>query len=201
MTNEEANDKFEAIQSAFNAFTQETMNGNIDHLDVDAFVRAMLVTDLVRNEELMHPKSWFLYNTDYTSPDSLWQFGPVWDFDWSFGYERGSNYFTAEAESDLFTYMNQYGNVGFPFFRDLLRSSDTVKRAYYLLWKEFMESGKLDELIEYCDDYFEYARPSLEHNNSQWGDGNNYQTHTNNAKSWLRKRANYIYNNLQQYDE
>ena len=69
-----------------------------------------------------------------------------------------------------------------------------------MTYDEFMESGKLDELIEYCDDYFEYARPSLEHNNSQWGDGSNYQTHTNNAKSWLRKRANYIYNNLEKYE-
>ena len=91
--------------------------------------------------------------------------------------------------------------MGVNFFRDLLRNSDTVKRAYYLLWKEFMESGKIDELIEYCDDYFEYARPSFEHNYSKWSDGNNYQTHTSNAKTWLRKRANYIYNNLQRYDE
>ena len=200
LTYEEANQRFNLIKQNFNAFTQDTKYGGTSHLDVDAFVRAMLVNDLVRNEECMHPKSWKLYNPDISNPDSLWTFGPVWDFDWSFGYERGSNYFISVAEEDLFSRMGS-NNTGYPFFRDLLRSSDTVKRAYYLLWKEFMESGKLDELIEYCDDYFEYARPSLEHNNSQWGDGSNYQTHTNNAKSWLRKRANYIYNNLQQYDE
>ncbi len=200
LTYEEANQRFNLIKQNFNAFTQDTKYGGTSHLDVDAFVRAMLVNDLVRNEECMHPKSWKLYNPDISNPDSLWTFGPVWDFDWSFGYERGSNYFISVAEEDLFSRMGS-SNTGYPFFRDLLRSSDTVKRAYYLLWKEFMESGKLDELIEYCDDYFEYARPSLEHNNSQWGDGNNYQTHTNNAKSWLRKRANYIYNNLEIYDE
>ena len=199
MTSEEANDKFEAIKTAFNAFTEDTYYGGISHLDVDAFVRAMLVNDLVRNEEYKHPKSWFLYNTDYTSPDSLWQFGPVWDFDWSYGYDNGNyDYFIHNTEDDLFSGTS---GVGVSFYKKLLRGSDTVKRAYYLLWKEFMESGKLDELIEYCDDYYEYANPSFENNASKWGDGNDYQTQTNNAKTWLRKRANYIYNNLEKDDE
>jgi hypothetical protein len=63
-----------------------------------------------------------------------------------------------------------------------------------------MNSNKLEELIEYCDDYFEYANASFQHNYSQWGDGNNYATHTANAKSWLERRAQYIYNNLEVYD-
>ena len=200
LTEEEAEAKFEAIESAFNAFTLYTKNGDISRLDVDAFVRAMPVNALVRNEECKHPKSWFLYNTDYTSPDSLWTFGPVWDFDWAYGYDRNYDYFIYNAEDDLFANMTS-SNVGYPFFRDLLRKSDTVKRAYYLLWKDFMESGKLDELIEYCDDYFEYVKPSFQHNYTKWSDGSQYSTTTANAKTWLRKRANYIYNNLQKYDE
>ena len=198
LTEDEVEERFSLIQQNFNAFTQDTKYGITSRLDVDAFVRAMLVNDLVRNEEYKHPKSWKLYNPDITNSDSLWTFGPVWDFDWSYGYDGPSQYFVYSADTDLF--YNTSG-VGVNFFRDLLRNSDTVKRAYYLLWKEFMESGKLDELIEYCDDYFEYARPSFEHNYSKWSDGNNYQTHTSNAKTWLRKRANYIYNNLQRYDE
>ena len=97
-------------------------------------------------------------------------------------------------------------NVGYPFFRFLLRGSEKVKKEYYRLWTNFIQSGKLDELIEYCDDYFEYARPSLEHNYSDdtygymWGDGLNYDTHTTNAKNWLTKRANYIYKRLETYD-
>ena len=192
---------FEQIKANFNTFTDDVRYGEITTmLDVDAFVRAMLVTDLVRNEELMHPKSWFLYNADYANTDSLWHFGPVWDFDWSFGYERGGHtYFIKEAESDLFYYMSSK-NIGFPFYQQLLRGSDKVKKEYYRVWTDFMTSGKLDELIEYCDDYYQYARPSLQNNQNQWGDGNNYATHTANAKTWLRKRANYIYSHLDKYD-
>ena len=163
----------------------------------------MLVTDLVRNEELMHPKSWFIYNENIEA-DSLWNLGPVWDFDWSFGYERGKNYYITGADVDLFYYMSS-SNTGYPFFRDLLRNSEKVKKEYYRLWTDFIESGKLGELIEYCDEYFEYARPSLEHNYAGdegylWGDGKNYATHTSNAKNWLTKRANYIYTHLTKYD-
>ena len=190
---------FNQIQSAFNTFASDvSYNAGINLLDVDAFVRAMLVTDLVRNEECKHPKSWFLYNEDITA-DSLWNFGPVWDFDWSFGYEGTNTYFIRNAEIDLFTNMNS-SNTGFPFFQKLLRGSDLVKKAYYKLWTEFIESGKLDELIEYCDDYYQYAQASLQHNNDQWGDGRQYATVTTNSKNWLTKRANYIYTHLDKYD-
>ncbi len=199
ITQDEVNTKFTQIQNAFNMFTEDTKMGGTTYLDVDAFVRAMLVTDLVRNEELMHPKSWFLYNPDVTQPESLWSFGPVWDFDWSFGFERGGNYFISVAEEDLFSRMGS-SNIGYPFFRDLLRGSDKVKKEYYRLWTEFMNDGRLEELIEYCDDYFQYANASFVHNSNQWGDGRNYAAHTTNAKTWLTRRAQYIYDHLEVYD-
>ena len=199
LTNNEVSAKFSLIQSVFNNFTANTKRGGTTYLDVDAFVRAMLVNDLVRNEECKHPKSWYLYNPDITNSDSLWTFGPVWDFDWSYGYEGTSTYFIRNAEIDLFTNMGS-NDIGYPFFRDLLRSSETVKRAYYRLWTDFMESGKLDELIEYCDDYFNFVNPSLKHNALPWSDGNNYATTTTNAKNWLKARAKYIYSHLDAYD-
>ena len=63
-----------------------------------------------------------------------------------------------------------------------------------------MTQGGLDELIEYCDDYFNYANPSFIHNAQMWGDGNNYSNNKENAKKWLRQRANYIYSKLTPYD-
>ena len=203
------------IRNAFNSLTSglKTDPENAS-FDVQSVVRALLVNDLVRNEECMHPKSWFIYNPDILA-DSLWHLGPVWDFDWSFGYEASRNYFISGAESDLFSGMSS-SNIGYSFFRQLLRGSDVVKRAYYQLWTDFINSGKLDELIEYCDDYFQYANASFVHNqdgvqseeiywgetyySTGWGDGRNYATHTTNAKNWLTKRANYIYTHLETYD-
>jgi len=195
------------IEYSFNYFTSTvSFDGGASRIDVNSFVRAMLVNDLVRNEECKHPKSWFLYNPNVAA-DSLYHFGPVWDFDWAFGYEGSKTYFIRGAETDLFSGMSN-SNLGYPFFKQLFRGSDTVKKAYYRLWTEFINSGKLDELIEYCDDYFQYVEPSFLHNQdgvdagwwTYWGDGNQYESVTTNAKNWLTKRANYIYTHLTKYD-
>lgn len=187
---------YDDIRTAFNAFTSATLVGEHDaYLDVDAFCRAMLVTDLTRNTELQHPKSWNVYNADILN-DSAWVFGPVWDFDWSYGYEGHSQYFIYEAETDIFN----YGNNGIPFFRQLLRGNDVIKKHYYKVWTDFLNAGKLDELLEFCDDYYAYVQPSFVHNSTMWGDGNGYNATTERSKTWLAKRANYIYTHLDRYD-
>lgn len=193
---------FQQIQNSFNNFTYCVKNNNYaaltesSPLDVNSFVRAMLVTDLTRNTELQHPKSWYVYSEDAVYGHSPWHFGPVWDFDWSYGYEGHGQYFISDAETDLFN----YGNVGTPFFKQLLRGSEVVKKEYYRLWTHFIQKGYVDELINYCDDYFAFVEPSFQHNASKWSDGNSYSKITSNSKSWLKKRANYIYRNLDVYD-
>ena len=50
---------------------------------------------------------------------------------------------------------------------------------------------KLDELCEFCQDYYEYAAPSFEHNAEVWSDETfnySYQAYTE-APQWLRSRA------------
>ncbi len=175
-------------------------------MDVDAFVRGMFVIDLSRNQELKHPKSTFFYNEHGVASDGLggftlnyespYVYGPVWDFDWAYGYDGTYRYFIDSAETDIFSSSGK----GTPFFRQLLRSSETIQKAYYALWHDFMTNGGLEELLEYCDEYYEFASPSLVHNATKWGDGTQYETQTANAKTWLAARAAYIYNNLTAYD-
>lgn len=198
----ETNLSFLDIKNAFNNLTYDMKIAGGDvyagDIDVNAFCKAMLVTDLTRNCEFKHPKSWYLYNEDIIN-DSLWVFGPVWDFDWAYGYDGTSQYYIYSAETDLFSGLTS-SNIGFPFFRQLLRGSDVIKKAYYREWTEFLSTGRLDALLEYCDDYQVFADASYKHNATKWGDGNAYATHNANAKSWLTKRANYIYSHLDKFD-
>ncbi len=194
---------FDFIKNSFNNFTYSVRNGShvsqdytTSAMDVNSLVRAWLVTDLTRNSETQHPKSWYIYTDDATYGHSPWHLGPVWDFDWSYGYEGTSTYFINHAETDILN----YGGVGTPFFRQLIKSNDLVKKEYYRLWTHFMEEGRLEELIDYCDDYFAFVEPSLQHNATKWSDGRQYATVTENAKKWLRKRANWIYKRLEVYD-
>ncbi len=203
----ERTNQFQAIKNHFNTFTSVVAQGDdsyVPYVDVDALVRGMFVFDFTRNREIKHPKSFFLYNENALASDGLGGFtlnyespyviGPVWDFDWAYGYDGHGVYFTYEAEADLF-------NSDATFFNRLLRGSDEVKKAYYALWYDFMTGGGLDELLEYCDDFLAYVNPSFVHNATIWnGWGNNYAYYNTQAKAWLQKRANYIFNNLTAYD-
>lgn len=187
------------IQESFNYMTAALKRGKEYSYQIDAnsIATAMFVNDFVRNTECMHPKSWYLYNEDVLA-DSIWKLGPVWDFDWSFGYEGNYSYFIMNAESDLFQGMSS-SNIGYPFFSALLRNSSVVREAYYRVWTNFLNNEGMLKLMEWCDDYLEYANPSFVHNASKWSDGKAYAAQTANAKNWLSKRANYIYSHLETF--
>ena len=167
-----------------------------DYVDMDAWARAWFVNDLTRNQECKHPKSWYIYNENIQNGEK-WQFGPVWDFDWAFGYDGTGQYYVYSAEDDIFKNCVS-SNLGYPFF-DALRTSTLAKQAYYKVWRHYVDHDGLTDLLEHIDDYLAYANPSLQHNATKWSDGNNYATQTSNAKNWITKRYNYIWNSLTKY--
>ena len=96
-----------------------------------------------------------------------------------------------------------YNNkAGYQFY-DALRNSHVGKRAYYKEWVNFMSEGRLQELVEYIDDYTEFAMPSILHNNDANINEKNEHDYTRVAKlskDWITKRANYIFNSLETFD-
>jgi len=193
-----ADEKLTLIRKQFNAFARDLYDGKdvSNHVDVEMLARFMLVNELALNMEICHPKSTFLYNKDMYDSASPYVFGPVWDFDWAFGYEESRSYFTSSATQSLFGGVSGVGNT---FFRALWDNSDVIKRAYYHLWMEFMEHH-FEELLTYADDYLQFANSSFLNNMQIWGDGGNYESAVKDIKSWFTERAAYIVPNLQQYD-
>ncbi|MBQ4521186.1 MAG: CotH kinase family protein [Bacteroidaceae bacterium] len=192
---------FEQIQSDFNAFeTSVKQNSHFERLvDLDKLVRFMLVNELVLNAELGHPKSVFLYRENLNYMNTTYTFGPVWDFDWAYGYESNRNYCSTGATNDIFANYDT-SRPGSRFFSTLWKSSPWVKCLYYRLWKEFMENH-LQELLDYVDDYYNYARTSFANNTTVWSDGNGYEANAKRMKQWLEQRANYLMGNLTAYDD
>lgn len=185
------------IQNDFNkALRQLSNKGDIAVVfDLEQLARYLLVCDLIENYELMHPKSVFLYK-EHVKGDSKYIFGPIWDLDWAFGYQQHHTYFISEQETD---YYNREWMEARQFVRDLRYVSSQLDKIYYKVWTRFM-NGALDELLDFCTDYYTYTRPSLENNYKKWNDGNDYATRSNNARNWLQQRAAYIYRNLNVYD-
>lgn len=191
---------FEQIQSDFNKFeTSVKQNSHFERfLDLDKLIRFMLVNELVLNTELGHPKSVFLYRENLNYMNTAYTFGPVWDFDWAFGYESNRNYCSTGATNDIFANYDT-SRPGSRFFTALWQSSPWVKCLYYRLWKEFM-ANHLRELLDYVDDYYNYAKTSFVNNNTVWSDGNGYEANAKRMKQWLEQRANFLMGKLTAYD-
>ena len=185
------------IETDFNNFMRRLKNGvEISSLvDIEMLARYLLVTELIANFELHHPKSTYLYKEAIGSYNSKFVFGPIWDLDWAYGYELNKQYCTTGATSNYYTAVNMEARQ---WVNDLRYVSKALDRTYYTVWTNFMENH-LQELLDYCDDYFAYAEPSLQNNATQWGDGYDYATVTSNTKQWLERRANYVYNSLKVY--
>ncbi len=157
-----------SVQEEFNRFeTAVYNNSNYERfVDMDMLVRYMLVNDLVLNSELNHPKSAFLSRENMGHMSRRYVFGPAWDFDWAYGYEGTGSYCVSEEAIDLFSFFSYQS--GSQFFSDVLRSSDWVQYHYSKLWMEFMEKH-LQEVIDFVDDYYAYARSSFVHNSEKVG--------------------------------
>lgn len=186
------------VVSDFNNLTNAIYdNANYERfLDVDMLARFMLVNELVHNTELGHPKSTFLYRENMNHLSSRYTFGPVWDLDWGYGYEGSRTYCLTDPTEYYFD--RHPKNPGRTFFMVLWESSPWIQYYYYHVWKEFMDNH-LEELIDYVDDYYAFAKASFRKNSSIWSDGYNYDTNVANMKSWLTERAHHIMDNLTPY--
>ena len=68
-------------------------------------------------------------------------------------------------------------------------------RRFYELWKEF-KGEPLDELCEFYQDYYQYAKPSFAKNKAANLDGTDYANQEILAVNWLRDRADFIWGRL-----
>ena len=77
-------------------------------VDMQSLVRYMILNELVYNIELGHPKSVYCFRRNANAP---LEWGPVWDFDWAFGY-TGYNYdYFHEADKLMFDISQQSGKM------------------------------------------------------------------------------------------
>lgn len=199
----------EQVIEDFNRMTAMVAEGTYDRcVDIKSLVAYLATCDLSMHRELMHSKSVFCYsenvidgfNLESETDPTLWHFGPIWDCDWSFGYEGSSQYFQSEQTSDFYSLL-QWGSNG-QFWNDLRYNNPEVDRYYFYRFKQFMSEGNFEELLAFCDEYYAFAAKSLSHNpaGAYAYDSNDYAKITSSCKSWLKERANYIMENLNAYE-
>ena len=193
-----AEKRFSTIQQEVNKLVDFVANnGDIESvLDMDAYARFMLANDYALNMEIGHPKSTFLFKETTGFSSSKFKFGPIWDFDWGFGYQDGSAYCYEGATSSVM----KTSMAGYSFLRDI-RSTVLFKKHYYKVWKEFVQNNSFEELMDYIDSYYTFAKSSFENNAGEWGSSCGFdEGDRDRMKEWLATRMDYIYNGLTEYN-
>lgn len=193
----EKNAKFKTIKEQFNQLDKIVCNnGDLSKLiDLDAAARFILANDLAINTEILHPKSTFLWKEDMYSKNSKFIFGPIWDFDYAFGYVN-KNYFFDNTSCTL---ISKGESPGHKFFT-ALRNNKEFQRHYYKVWCEFVENDCTKEIMEYISDYYNFVKESYKNNAKKWGDNTDYCSYVPIMQQWIEKRVSYIVKNLTKYD-
>lgn len=174
---------FQIMESAI-ASSAFPGNNYADYLDINSLVNFMIVCNLTDNEELNHPKSLYMYkpkNGKYT-------FGPLWDFDWAFGYEDNGTHFQKYNNPLLW---NSSSAIGNQFFKRLL-ADPKVKTLFKQKWAAF-KADKLPQLITYLNKYANTIEASQKKDYEKWGNSSgNFTADYQKMREWLINRAGYI---------
>jgi hypothetical protein len=188
---------FNVIKEQFNRLDSIVCNnGDLNEvLDLDAAARYVMVNELVFNREILNPKSTFLWKADITTPDSKFVLGPIWDFDYAFGYVN-NEYFSDVTEKKCIV-----GGIypGCSFFTALMENKE-FQRHYYKVWCEFVENNCIEEVMQYISDYYGFVKESYMHNAQEWGDNTDYAGMVPKMQQWIKNRHDNIVRNLTVYD-
>lgn len=162
----------------FIAMEQSVKAGKTEEVfDMKQLIDYILVFLVTGNNEIIWPKSVKLYKAHMMDK---YVFGPVWDFDWAFGY-------ALPAERRLFSQFS-------PFFYDIVRAPGFIK-LFGERWNEFKEVF-LPEWLEYLDSYIQVIRVAALQDGEIWTAPDRCSADFDNQviklKDWLQRRIALI---------
>ena len=160
-------------------------NNYLDYFDAAAFVDFLIVYTLTGNEEINHPKSTYIYK----KKDEKYSMGPIWDFDWAFGYEGSYTHFVNPTRSLFWS----GGNVklGTAFFSKISKDP-AIKSLFSTEWPKF-KAEKYPILVEYIKEYTETIRESHAKDQKVWGQSSgSIDKYSARLLDWLDKRVAYM---------
>ena len=191
MADGEAQSVFNEMKRDFNALDEliysESFpdNNYLDYLDADAFVDYLIVYMLTDNEEINHPKSTYLYK----KKGGKFCMGPIWDFDWAFGYEWSYTHFV-EPNRDLFWSGDKAGR-GTVFFSKIMEDA-AMMELFKMEWAKF-RGEKYPILVEYIREYAETIRESHANDQKRWNQSRgSVDRYRDELLEWLGERVVYM---------
>ena len=156
-------------------------NNYLDYIDIESIAKYFILNMLTSNEEINHPKSTYIFK----EVSGKYTMGPIWDFDWAYGYEGTGQHF-GNANKDLFWSNEKSGTT---FFKRLMLSDPKIKLLIKEYWSNFLKSH-LEDLMAYIDDQAFIIRGAKARNLELWN--RNLVTDEIVMKQWIENRITYM---------
>lgn len=187
----EASSLFSKWQSDFIEFEKGVKDGRLSEVaDMESVVNCFILFAITGNQEFCHPKSFYMYKTidPASETPSKYIFGPVWDFDWCYGY-NGRNHSSLLSPEQALN-IHDTSMPGCNFAWDIMHNAE-FKTLFDKKWNEFI-AGKLPEFWEYFDYYATLIEPTTAQNSVKWSQTANRDQHIERLRLWIKARIEYI---------
>lgn len=174
-------DQFQAMEDLIGAASFPN-NDYMNYIDTSSLIGYLMTFMITDNEELNHPKSVYMNK----APGGKFVMGPIWDFDWAYGYEGSQKHFTYY---DRFFWLGGNAKPGTKFFSKFLTDPKITARLKQR-WAAFVSANDLSAFV---DDLVYKIEGARNRDYSLWKRGaNNYHTDIAALKTWLSNRVNYL---------
>jgi hypothetical protein len=175
------------VKDAVNELDSRLYNGKFDGgdgyrelIDLDSFVKLLLINEIVGNSEIGIPKSAYMYK-DKNGKIFL---GPLWDFDWGFSYSGWGNVYFESSNYRIGLH---------PFFTRLFDDPVFTVR-YKALWNQYYGNGTLSGMTAFIDETAAKLDASQRANFTvwKWHNNPNYANEISKLKQWWQDRVEYL---------
>jgi hypothetical protein len=170
---------FETLE-ALVAHSSFPNNDYLNYIDDVSIANYLMVYMFTLNEEINHPKSTYIHKT----ATGKYIMGPLWDFDWAYGYEGTFVHFNNFDKNLFWTPPSK----GTQFFEKFL-SDPKIKALIKKQWNEF-RTIHFSELMDYIDEYAFITKGAKLRNATLWPSNN--VKDVEKLKQWLNSRATYM---------
>jgi hypothetical protein len=163
-------------------------NNYKDLIDIHSVIDYLIVNEIVRNGELHHPKSVYMYKEQNQTIKA----GPLWDFDWAFGYTGNGN--DTQYNHKYYDYYNSIlfkkndSNSKY-LFNQFFKDPD-FRNEYKKRWNEVQPL--ISDINQYILELAKKLKKSQIENEEVWKIRLDYDSEINKMINWLNKRIVFL---------
>ena len=138
-------------------------NGLRNYLDIESFLRNLLIGDFCGNTDLL----WSVYMYKDAADGKLYT-GPTWDHDLSFDNDYRSHPINNNNDFIFLTVPSPASDAVREMTRKIVKEDPQAKQMLAELWTEAYENGSLKTLPDYLDQTYLLLQESQELNFKRW---------------------------------